>query len=65
MLADRNSSELTIGAIDTAKYEGNLLTFGSTDTTTVDLLSVDYEEPGSDVITISQRLTANVEFSTG
>ncbi|KAK6511766.1 hypothetical protein TWF481_000672 [Arthrobotrys musiformis] len=63
---DTNSSELTIGAIDTAKYEGNLITFESSATTTVQLNSLDYDDgSGSDPETLATSWNANVEFSTG
>ncbi|KAF3187043.1 hypothetical protein TWF788_002621 [Orbilia oligospora] len=63
---DTNSSELTIGAIDTAKYEGNLITFESSATTTVQLNSLEYEDgSGGDPETLATSWNANVEFSTG
>ncbi|KAK6353895.1 hypothetical protein TWF730_008317 [Orbilia blumenaviensis] len=63
---DTNSSELTIGAIDTAKYEGNLLTFQSSGTTTVQVTSLDYDDgSGDDPQTLGSGWNANVEFSTG
>ncbi|KAK6542017.1 hypothetical protein TWF694_007788 [Orbilia ellipsospora] len=63
---DTNSSELTIGAIDTAKYDGNLITFESTATTTVQLNTFEYDSAtGGSPITLARSWNANVEFSTG
>ncbi|EWC43423.1 hypothetical protein DRE_07609 [Drechslerella stenobrocha 248] len=47
---DRNESSVTLGAVDTAKYEGNLITFNSTrtsDITTLKLLSAAYGTEGN------------------
>ncbi|EWC44308.1 hypothetical protein DRE_01134 [Drechslerella stenobrocha 248] len=63
---DTNSSELTIGAIDTAKYDGGLLTFESAGTTTVRLNNLQYDSKnGGDPETLDRNWNANVEFSTG
>lgn len=63
---DTNSSELTIGAIDTAKYDGNLITFESSATTTVQVASFQYDDgTGSNPETLATSWNANVEFSTG
>ncbi|KAK6529366.1 hypothetical protein TWF281_008542 [Arthrobotrys megalospora] len=63
---DTNSSELTIGAIDTAKFDGNLITFESSATTTVQVTSFQYDDgAGGDPETLATSWNANVEFSTG
>ncbi|KAF3920367.1 Barrierpepsin [Dactylellina cionopaga] len=63
---DTNSSELTIGAIDTAKYDGNLITFESSGTTTVQLNTFEYDAgTGGTPETLARSWNANVEFSTG
>lgn len=62
---DTNSSELTIGAIDTAKYVGNLITFESSATTTVQLNSLEYDDGSGNPETLATSWNANVEFSTG
>ncbi|KAF3916191.1 Barrierpepsin [Arthrobotrys entomopaga] len=63
---DTNSSELTIGAIDTAKYDGNLITFESLATTTVQLNTFEYDDAtGGSPVTLARSWNANVEFSTG
>ncbi|KAF3937571.1 Barrierpepsin [Dactylella cylindrospora] len=65
---ERNESYITMGSVDTAKYEGNLVTFNaSTDAeiTTVELLSAAFGSPGDmDELTGVINLKANVEFST-
>ncbi|KAK6344390.1 hypothetical protein TWF696_008026 [Orbilia brochopaga] len=62
---DTNSSELTIGAIDTAKYDGNLITFESSGTTTVQLKNLEYDTGNGSPETLATSWNANVEFSTG
>ncbi|EPS38923.1 hypothetical protein H072_7321 [Dactylellina haptotyla CBS 200.50] len=63
---DTNSSELTIGAIDTAKYDGNLITFESSATTTVQLNTLQYDSGNGGLPeTLASSWNANVEFSTG
>lgn len=62
---DTNSSELTIGAVDTAKYSGNLITFESSGTTTVQLQNLKYDVGDGNPQTLATSWNANVEFSTG
>ncbi|KAK6540180.1 hypothetical protein TWF694_008999 [Orbilia ellipsospora] len=66
---ERNQSYLNFGAVDTAKYSGNLVTFNATsaanDITTIELLSCAFGAPGSMAeLTAVSNLKANVEFST-
>ncbi|KAK6331900.1 hypothetical protein TWF718_002438 [Orbilia javanica] len=65
---ERNESYLTFGSVDTAKYDGNLITFNaSTDgeITVVKLLSAAFGSPGDmEELNPVQNLRANVEFST-
>ncbi|KAK6541427.1 hypothetical protein TWF694_007238 [Orbilia ellipsospora] len=62
---DFNSSELTFGAIDTAKYDGYLITFESSSTTVVPLQSLQYDDStGGGPQVLARNWNVNVEFST-
>ncbi|KAF3925262.1 Candidapepsin-3 [Dactylellina cionopaga] len=66
---ERNRSYLTFGSVDTAKYDGNLVTFNTSsitgEITTVELISAAFGSP-DDMKEISsiRYLKANIEFST-
>ncbi|KAK6346156.1 hypothetical protein TWF730_010488 [Orbilia blumenaviensis] len=65
---ERNTSYMTFGAVDTAKYEGNLVTFNATESseiTVVQLVSASFGAPGNMTeLRPVRNLRANVEFST-
>ncbi|KAJ6261634.1 Barrierpepsin [Drechslerella dactyloides] len=63
---DFNRSELTIGAIDIAKYDGPLITLESDGTTVVQLDNLQYNDAtGGSPEVLAKSWNANVEFSTG
>ncbi|KAK6524748.1 hypothetical protein TWF281_011648 [Arthrobotrys megalospora] len=65
---ERNESYLTFGSVDTAKYDGNLVTFNAStsgEITVVELMSAAFGSPGDmEELNPVQNLKANVEFST-
>ncbi|RVD87315.1 uncharacterized protein DFL_001557 [Arthrobotrys flagrans] len=65
---ERNESYLTFGSVDTAKYDGNLVTFNASsngEITVVRLVSAAFGSPGDmEELNPVQNLRANVEFST-
>ncbi|KAF3931544.1 Candidapepsin-6 [Dactylella cylindrospora] len=60
-----NSSELTIGAVDLGKCDGDLVTFSSSATTGVDVESAEYDSGSGTPSSLSSGWHANIEFSTG
>ncbi|KAJ6263671.1 hypothetical protein Dda_2240 [Drechslerella dactyloides] len=65
---ERNQSVLNLGSIDTAKYNGNLVTFNATevsDLATVELLSAAFgNKANMEEMTSVTNLSAHIEFST-
>ncbi|KAK6535626.1 hypothetical protein TWF694_002081 [Orbilia ellipsospora] len=62
---DTGGSQLSIGSIDTAKYNGNLITFNSSDTTTVPVNFFGYDTGDGAPKVLSRSWNADIQFSSG
>ncbi|KAF3920467.1 hypothetical protein ABW20_dc0106183 [Dactylellina cionopaga] len=62
---DTDGSQLTIGSIDVAKYEGNLVTFDSNETTSIMIDAFLYDIGDGDPKLLAAGSRVNIEFSVG